>query len=127
DVFAADCAVIMPAANLVIAEVHPSLLLLTQSVVVLVGLRIKCGRNSIAFRARLSPFRMLWRHHPATHVHQDPASGRCHLQLIIMRPAICSTSEVLVAQLIIEVVQRHRSRSLFLREVPWGYTYHQSR
>jgi hypothetical protein len=71
-VLAANSRVIMPAADLVITKVHPALLLLPQSVVMLVCGRVEQGRNAVAFRPGviLRYFRAFGCHRPAAHVQQ---------------------------------------------------------
>lgn len=112
----------MPAPDLVIPEVHPALLLLAQSVVMLVRWRVECGRYRVALRADvlLSKIRALRGHRPVTHVQQHLAVRRRDEERIVewTLPA----AKVGVAQLTIQRIQRHRLRQFLSRKISWRYS-----
>ena len=118
----------MPAANLVIPQVHPAFLLLPQSVVVFACRRIEGGHNPVALRPRVSRrhLRALRHHRPAAHVQQRLAVGRGHLQSIIVRTMPALAPEVRIAQLKIQRIERHRLREFLLRKVLGRHAHNHS-
>ena len=117
-----------------VPQIHPSLLLLAQSVVVFIDRRVEGGDHPVALCARVCRrhFRALRLHHPRAHVQQHLAVGSCHHQRVVVRttPAVVRTipaaasSEVVFAQLEIQRVERHRSRQLVLGQIRRRQAHH---
>jgi hypothetical protein len=109
----------MPTTDLVIPQVHPALLLLPQSVVVLVGVRVERSRNTIAFCAsvQVGDFRAFGRHGPPAHVQQCLAFGCCHQERVVVRTMTTSAAEVDIAQLTVKSIERHGFRQLIIRQI----------
>ena len=121
----------MPAADLVIPQVHPALLLLAQPVVVLVCRRVEGGRNPVALRADVLPPPRP--RSPAPSPRCACAAASCRppslpasaslwtgRRLDLRRPRLQSRDRAAE----IQRIQRHRLRQFLARKISRRHAHH---